>query len=226
MHTLKRIIKWIKYKALFRGRNVSIHPTCELDARTLECSGNNVVNDHVKLRGVLGYGSYIGNHSIIDAKVGSYCSIGPRVRCIGGSHPTSGFASTHPCFFSTAAQGGFTYVDEDAFDEDIFAENGLFVSIGNDVWIGSDTLILAGVHIGDGAIVAAGAVVTNDVEPYTIVGGVPAKPIRKRFDDETIDRLREIEWWRKDRAWIEQHAGCFKDVHELIAILQSEKQVS
>lgn len=67
--------------------------------------------------------------------------------------------------------------------------------IGNDVWIGYDAVILAGVHIGDGAIIGTRAVVTKDVPPYTIVGGIPAKEIRKRFDDDTIKQLQQIRWW-------------------------------
>ena len=69
------------------------------------------------------------------------------------------------------------------------------IIIGNDVWIGYDAVILAGVTIGDGAIIGTRAVVTKDVPPYTIVGGVPAKPIRKRFSDEDIALLLELKWW-------------------------------
>lgn len=69
------------------------------------------------------------------------------------------------------------------------------ITIGNDVWIGFEAVILAGVTIGDGAVVGARAVVTKDVPPYTIVGGVPARPIRKRFDDDTIERLLAFRWW-------------------------------
>lgn len=69
------------------------------------------------------------------------------------------------------------------------------IIIGNDVWIGSRAAILRGVTIGDGAVVAQGAVVTKDVEPYTIVGGVPARPIRKRFSDKVIEKLEQIKWW-------------------------------
>jgi len=67
--------------------------------------------------------------------------------------------------------------------------------IGNDVWIGFEAVVLSGVHIGDGAIIGARAVVTNDVPAYTIVGGVPAKQIRKRYDEETIVKLQKIQWW-------------------------------
>lgn len=69
------------------------------------------------------------------------------------------------------------------------------LKIGNDVWIGYEAVILSGVTIGDGAIIGTRAVVTKDVPSYTIVGGVPAKPIRKRFDEETIQKLEEIRWW-------------------------------
>lgn len=67
--------------------------------------------------------------------------------------------------------------------------------IGNDVWIGYEAVIMAGVHIGNGAVIASRAVVMKDVPPYTIVGGVPAKEIRKRFDEDTIARLEELQWW-------------------------------
>ena len=69
------------------------------------------------------------------------------------------------------------------------------IVIGNDVWIGYEAIIMAGVHIGDGAIIATRAVVTKDVPPYTIVGGIPAKPIRKRFNDDTIQKLEFLKWW-------------------------------
>jgi len=69
------------------------------------------------------------------------------------------------------------------------------IVVGNDVWIGYEAVILSGVHIGDGAIIGARAVVTKDVPPYTVVGGIPAKEIKKRFDEETIKKLKQLEWW-------------------------------
>lgn len=78
------------------------------------------------------------------------------------------------------------------------------IVIGNDVWIGYEAVILAGVTIGDGAVIGTRAVVTKDVPPYTIVGGIPAKPIKKRFPQETIDALLKIKWWGWDKKHIAQ----------------------
>jgi virginiamycin A acetyltransferase len=69
------------------------------------------------------------------------------------------------------------------------------IVIGNDVWIGYEAVILSGVHIGDGAIIGTRAVVTKDIPPYTVVGGIPAKEIKKRFDEATIKKLQQIQWW-------------------------------
>ena len=82
------------------------------------------------------------------------------------------------------------------------------IEIGNDVWIGYEAVILAGVTIGDGAIIGTRAVVTKDVPPYTIVGGVPAKPIRKRFSEDTIAALLELRWW----DWPEEQIKANLDV--------------
>lgn len=91
------------------------------------------------------------------------------------------------------------------------------ITIGNDVWIGFEAVILAGVTIGDGAIIGARAVVTKDVAPYTIVGGVPAKPIRKRFDDQTITTLLKMKWWDWPEEKIAQNIQAIKsgDVAQL-----------
>ena len=82
--------------------------------------------------------------------------------------------------------------------------------VGNDVWIGYEAIILAGVTIGDGAIIGSRAIVTKDVPPYTIVGGLPAKPIRKRFDEETIARLEALRWWDWDREKIKRSIDAIR----------------
>lgn len=91
------------------------------------------------------------------------------------------------------------------------------IVIGNDVWIGYEAVVLAGVTIGDGAIIGTRAVVTKDVPPYTIVGGVPAKPIKKRFPEETISALLEIQWWNWSEERIARNIGAIQsgDIEQL-----------
>lgn len=95
------------------------------------------------------------------------------------------------------------------------------IVVGNDVWIGYEAVIMAGVRIGNGAIIAARAVVTKDVPPYTIVGGVPARPIRKRFSDETINRLEALKWWDWPYEKIRRCLPytCNGDINELVEML-------
>ena len=82
--------------------------------------------------------------------------------------------------------------------------------IGNDVWIGYEAVVMAGVTIGDGAVIGSRAVVTKDVPPYTIVGGVPARPIRRRFPEETVLALLEIKWWDWPKEKITEYLAAIQ----------------
>lgn len=133
---------------------------------------------------------------VIDScsSIGRYCSIAAGVRIGEPDHPTT-WLSTSPFQYD---EGRFGW-HPDAVDGSTVEPHGFArgpASIGHDVWIGANALILRGVHVGDGAIVAAGAVVTTDVPPYAIVGGVPARVIRSRFDDDLVASLRDVAWWR------------------------------
>lgn len=88
------------------------------------------------------------------------------------------------------------------------------VKIGNDVWIGAGAVILDDVTIGDGAVIAANSVVTINVEPYNIVGGTPAKFIKKRFSDETIEKLLKFKWWEKDEIWLKNNFQSFHNMND------------
>lgn len=172
----------------------------------------------------IGFGSYIAEGTRISkTSIGKYCSIGPNVNCIFGKHPADTFVSTHPAFFAINTPIGYSYAREQCFQE--FAsphENGYSISIGNDVWIGANVSLMDGVKIGDGAIVAANALVVKDVEPYTIVGGVPAKIIKKRFSHEEVAFLMEFKWWDKPEEWIMENVHLFKNVKHFMDTFRHE----
>ena len=123
-------------------------------------------------------------------KIGKFCSVacGAKFLFTSGNHSLRSLSTyTFPIFYE---QWGLDPKNiRDAWD------NKGDIVIGNDVWIGYEAVILSGVTVGDGAIIGTRAVVTKDVPPYTIVGGVPARPIRRRFDPQTIARLEELRWW-------------------------------
>lgn len=121
--------------------------------------------------------------------IGKFCSIACKAKFLmtSGNHSMKSLSTyTFPIFYEEWDE---TLNVKDAWD------NKGDIIIGNDVWIGYDAIIMSGVKIGDGAIIGTRALVTKDIAPYTIVGGVPAKPIKKRFDDDIISKLLEIKWW-------------------------------
>lgn len=185
-----------------------------------EFEGKNLIGRKVDLsNSVIGYGSYVGNESSLPAcKIGKYCSISWNVKLVAGMHPTKNWVSTYPGFFSKATAACCHYVTEQKFEELKYADSDhrYFCEIGNDVWIGAHVLLMNGVKIGDGAIIAAGAVVTEDVPNYAIVGGVPAKVIRYRFEEKEIEFLNELQWWNQPEEWIEKNAPYFSDIRLLM----------
>jgi acetyltransferase-like isoleucine patch superfamily enzyme len=145
-----------------------------------------------------------------NAIIGKFCSIGPNVIIAPGKHPTSEYVSTHPSIFSTQPIFSRTFVSKNIYKE------YEVVKIGNDVWIGANCVIVDGVTIGDGAIVAANSVVNKDLGDYEIVGGVPARLIRKRFNDKEIEYLLKLKWWNKSEEWIQNNIAQFWSVDGFI----------
>lgn len=185
--------------------------------------GYNKIHDNSVFKGTLGKYSYIGANSHISAKVGKYCSIGPSVKTVCAFHPVDGFVSTHPVFYSTNKQSGITFVQEQLFDEwKTLPQLDVPVEIGNDVFIGEGSILVGNLRIGDGAVIASGAVVTKDVPPYCIVAGNPAKIIRKRFEDETIGKLLKFKWWDRDEIWLKQNVKTMSDVKLLLKYIDNE----
>lgn len=159
------------------------------------------------------YNSYIGDYTYLstnvcamNSKIGKFCSIGQGACISLGMHPTSTFVTTHPSFFSPFKKNGMTFADKN-----YFAEMGS-TTIGNDVWIGVNAVIMDNITIGNGAIIGAGAVVTKNVPPYAIAVGIPARVVKYRFEKEEIGFLEGFKWWDKKPNWLQEN---FKDLHDI-----------
>lgn len=167
----------------------------------------------------IGRYSYVGKRSsLVNADVGAFCSIASDV-CVGmGTHDLSKL-STSPLFTEKYNGTGHSWVEQTPFP---FEK----VTVGNDVWIGERTMIMGGKNIGDGAVIGAGAVVTKDVPPYAIVGGVPAKVIKYRFPDDVIARLEESKWWNLPDEMLKNNVGLFQsdviDIEELEKLTKNQ----
>ena len=220
---IKRIKQYlIKYKLkttydVSFGNKTSVSLSCVFEGKNIIGSNTSLMNSSI------GLATYIsGNCKLNKIKIGRFCSIGQNIVNDIGRHPSSVFVSTHPCFFSTDKQSGFTFSKKNLFDEHLYIddEKKYYVEIGNDVWIGNNVTLYDGIKIGDGAIIANGAIVTNDVEPYSIVGGIPAKLIRMRFTEEQIISLKKIKWWTKDFNWIKENFSFFSNIDNFIDFIK------
>ncbi|WP_255733571.1 CatB-related O-acetyltransferase [Ruegeria sp. Ofav3-42] len=145
--------------------------------------------------------------------IGRFCSIGPFSTIGLADHPDH-FVSTHPYFYRSLPHIGYDLVTEDAH-QDITK-----TTLGHDVWIGHGVIVKGGVNIGHGAIIGAGSVVTRDVPPYAVVAGVPARVLRYRFDEPTIDALLASRWWDRDLEWLKRNADKLRDVEAFLAALE------
>ena len=153
----------------------------------------------------IGYGTYGGIFNYrkipVNTTTGNYCSIGKNLSIFNGNHPKEYF-SNHPIFYNPTL--GFC-------KKDMIERTSL--TIGHDVWIGTGVYILPRVKsIGNGSMIGAGAVVTKDVPPYTIVAGNPAKVIGKRFSSETVERLEKSKWWEKDKDELYRCRGDYERI--------------
>lgn len=177
----------------------------------------NYIYDHCNLsNSSFGDFTYIASRTkVSNSLIGRFCSIGPDCIIGLGQHPTHTYISSHPAFYSTMRQCGFSFADKDYFRE---SES---IEIGHDVWIGAGVIVLDGVKIGNGAIVAAGAVVTQNVPDYAVYGGVPARLIKLRFTRDEIDEINSSEWWNWDVQYLKNNFKYFHSFSNFQLLLKS-----
>ena len=201
-----------KYHGLVRFDGTSrIRRECRFE-------GANSIGDHCYFKGSMGFGSYMCESCSITGTIGRFTSIGAEVRTSQGVHPTTvPYATTSPVFYSTRKQAMQTFAKKQLFDE-----MRPPVQIGNDCWIGVRVFIAGGVTVGDGAVLLSGSVVTKDVPPYAVVGGVPARVLKFRYDQQTIDWLMETQWWNRPLDWLKANSELLCDIDRLKEALHED----
>lgn len=195
---ISRVLRKFRLAAI---RDSCVHPSAKIE------SGTSFISSSMDRHSFCGY-----DCDVYLAEIGGFTSIANGVVLGGARHPME-WVGMSPVF----------YAGRDSVKAK-FAEHKLMppaaVKIGHDVWIGRSAIVLAGVTVGDGAVVGAGSVVTKDVPPYAIVAGNPARLIRYRFDESVIRKLEEIKWWNFSEARLKMFGGVFNDVEKFLSAVQ------
>jgi len=213
----KRILKDIHgNKSVIVLRGSSIHSSL--------FEGNNLIYNKSHLsKCYFGRGTYLNSFSSLNnTKLGAFSSLSSNIKIIGSNHPHDK-VSTFPGFYSVNHKDLVTFVEISSFNEYPKRNNSsiYFTNIGNDVLIYSNVLIVEGISIGDGAIILPGSLVNKNVEPYSIVGGVPAKHLKYRFSKEIIDVLISFQWWNKSNDWILENSKYFDDPNKFVDLIMN-----
>lgn len=204
-------------KEVFLHGIIKLNPGVKIIDSVIE--GPLYLNRNTQLGPEARIGKYSGMNAdcyIARASMGAYCAIGARTSFNPFNHPTDWMSINefqyHPLSFDWVPE--YTAIERLERTPDMFNS----ARIGNDVWTGHNVNVMAGINVGDGAVIAAGSVVTSDVPPYAIVAGVPAKVIRFRFPDAIVERLLKVRWW--DFELSELSGLNFRNVPEILPVLE------
>ena len=216
------IIDFVNYfkKNLTISKLLNKHPSCQFDltAQILDCNFEKNVRifENTKMvNAQVGAYSYIQSQGrIFNCQIGKFCSIAASVSIAPGIHDMN-FVTTHPSLVQKTTPLPKVFARK---DNSITSKK---VTIGHDVWIGEKVVILDGVNIGNGAVIASGAIVTKDVEAYAVVGGVPAKHIKYRFDEQTVVLIQNSQWWNYTDEWFQENANLMLDTNKFIQYLNA-----
>jgi acetyltransferase-like isoleucine patch superfamily enzyme len=190
-----KIIKKLRGKSIF---NSVIHTSSRVQ------SGSQIFNSKIGKYSFCGY-----DCEIIHCNIGSFCSIANNVKIGGAMHPMD-WVSMSPAFY----EGKNTGIKAKFFEHT--RELYQTTTIGNDVWIGQNALIKQGITIGNGAVIGMGSIVTKNVAPYSVVAGVPAKEIKKRFNEDVIKELLKSEWWNFSNEELKKFAPYFNNPYAFL----------
>lgn len=209
---IKAFLRQISYR--YKFRHAVVHSGVTVSNSTL---GEKAVlfNSVVLIDSSIGDYSYVQkNTELVKANVGRFCSIASDVIVGLAEHPTA-MVSTSPVFYDPTQPLPACFVDNMLVSTEVSA-----TTIESDVWIGHGVKIRAGVTIGVGSVIGAGSVVVKDVEPYSIVGGVPAREIRKRFDEQVCQGLIESQWWLLSEEKLATYSRYFTNPVVFLKMLQ------
>lgn len=200
------------------GEQPTIHPSCTIRDSQVGAWTELMANTSLVESSFDDYSYTAGDVDIIYSDIGRFCSIASHVRINPGNH-AMWRVTQHHLTYRRKRFGLDSRDDEEFFDW----RRAHRCRVGHDVWIGHGAIIMPGVSVGHGAVIGSGAVVTKDVEPYQVVGGVPAKPIRKRFSEQMIEQLLQIAWWDWDRATLQARFKELLDLDSFLARYTVEK---
>lgn len=188
------------------------YPGAFVDGESVLKGYNVIFANTVVVNSTIGEHSFVQKNSrILNADIGKFCSISSRVSIGLGRHSTT-TVSSHPAFYSSTQPVAKNFSKTDNYVP--FKR----IKIGHDVWLGENVMVMDGVKIGNGAVIAMGSVVTGNVPDYAVVAGNPARVFMSRFDEETKKRLLESRWWDMSDEWLEKNCASFSDPQKFLSL--------